>query len=144
MPAGARATESPDPVMPATATAHDPGTPDGAHTFAVRATDGTGTVGAAAERTFTVDTTAPETTIDSGPRRVRLGRSASFAFSSSEPGSTFSCRLDAGAFVPCTSPRIVRRPRPGVHLVEVIAVDPLGHADRTPATRPFTVKRKAH
>jgi PKD repeat protein len=117
------------------------GLADGPHTFSVRATEGAGNAGTA-DRAFTVDTTAPETTFDSGPRRVKQGHAAVFTFSSSEPGSTFRCRLDSGNFSACTSPGTVRRPRPGVHTVQVVAVDALGHADRTPATRSFKVKKR--
>src|SRR6185503_4595904 len=42
------------------------------------------------------DTTAPETTIAPG--------GPPFTFTSSEPNSTFECRIDAEAFASCTSP----------------------------------------
>jgi hypothetical protein len=52
-----------------------------------------------ATRSFTVgpaaDTTAPETSIDSGPRGTIASASASFAFSSSGSNSSFQCRLSA-------------------------------------------------
>ena len=45
----------------------------------------------------------PETTITSAPASPAAA-SASFAFASSEAGSSFECRLDAGAWDACSSP----------------------------------------
>ena len=118
------------------------GLPDGPHAFSVRATDAAGNVGDPAERAFTVDTTPPETAIDSGSRKVKFPRSAVFAFTASEPGSTFECALDRASLAPCTSPITLRRPRKGFHTLYVRATDPLGNADLSPATRTFKVKKK--
>ncbi|MDX6583416.1 MAG: large repetitive protein [Solirubrobacterales bacterium] len=115
---------------------------DGPHVFSVRATDGAGNTGAATDRSFAVDATAPETTIDSGPAKIKQRRDASFAFSASEPGSTFQCRLDLRVFAPCVSPYRAQRPRSGRHTFEVAAVDALGHVDLTPATKGFKVKKQ--
>src|SRR5512135_403002 len=52
----------------------------------------------------TVDTTPPDTTIDSHPSDPSNSASADLAFSASETGSTFECRVDGAAFAPCTSP----------------------------------------
>ncbi len=62
-------------------------------------------------RTFTFDTTAPQTTIDSSPSHPTSSTSADFDFSSSEGGSTFECRLDGGAWGACTSPKSYAEPR---------------------------------
>ncbi len=49
--------------------------------------------------------TPPETTIDpSGPEGTVASNSASFAFSSTKPNSTFKCSLDGSTFAACTSP----------------------------------------
>ncbi|HET9324387.1 MAG TPA: hypothetical protein VFO03_10955, partial [Gaiellaceae bacterium] len=78
----------------------------GSHTFEVRATDPAGNVdGTPASRTWTIDTTPPVTSISSGPPAVTNLTSASFTFTSNEPGSTFQCRLDGAAFAACTSPQ---------------------------------------
>jgi hypothetical protein len=112
----------------------------GSHTFEVRATDAAGNVGSAT-RTFTrveSDVTPPETTITSGPSGTIYDQpSSTFTFTSNEPGSTFECRLDGGAFAPCTSPKTVSY-APGTHTFEVRATDPSGNVDATPASRTFT------
>ena len=72
------------------------GLADGTYEFQVRAVTGAGTDPTPATRTFTVDTTAPDTTITSGPSGVIGVRDASFAFTS-EPSATFECRLGTTA-----------------------------------------------
>ena len=78
---------------------------DGAHTFEVRATDPAGnTDPTPASGSFTVDTAPPETTIDSGPSGPTNDPTPTFAFSSSEPGSSFECRFDSDPFAPVLGP----------------------------------------
>jgi Bacterial Ig-like domain/FG-GAP-like repeat/RTX calcium-binding nonapeptide repeat (4 copies) len=51
---------------------------------------------------------APETTITKGPPDPDNSTSATFEFSSSEPGSTYQCSLDdPSSYSPCTSPETV-------------------------------------
>ena len=69
----------------------------GSHTLTAVAADAAGNAATSDAVNVTVpDTTAPETTISSGPSGTVSSNSASFSFSSSEPGSTFECRLDSG------------------------------------------------
>ncbi|MDX6511420.1 MAG: large repetitive protein, partial [Gaiellaceae bacterium] len=81
---------------------------NGSHTFAVAARDPAGNLdGSAATSTWSVsipDTTPPVTTILSGPTGTVTTADATFTFTSSEP-STFACKLDGGAFGPCSSPQ---------------------------------------
>jgi hypothetical protein len=115
---------------------------DGEHTFEVRATDLDENTDASAEtRTFTVDTVAPQTTIDTGPADgASISDSApAFAFSSDEPGSTFVCALDDGEPLSCASPYATSGLAEGQHTFAVTAVDTVGNADPTPETRTFTV-----
>ena len=77
---------------------------------ACRRSTASATGGAVASRAFTVDTTDPDTTITAGPAAGSTQGTdvAVFAFSASEPGATFQCRLDAAAFAACNggaSPR---------------------------------------
>src|SRR5439155_18761524 len=77
---------------------------DGTHTFSVQATDAAGNADPTpASVTWTVDSAAPDTSIDSHPNAVTSSTSATIAFSS-EPGATFTCLLDASAYAPCTPP----------------------------------------
>jgi PKD repeat protein len=84
------------------------------------------------------DSTAPDTTIDTGPSGTTSGTSATFTFSANE-ASTFECRLDAAAFAPCTSPATYSALAPTQHTFEVRAIDTAGNTDPTPAARTWTV-----
>jgi len=87
------------------------------------------------------DPVAPETTITAGPAEGgRLGvAKATFGFSSTIAGSTFECRLDAGAWQPCASPRALTGLADGTHAFRVRATSPALLTDPTPASRSFTV-----
>jgi Ca2+-binding RTX toxin-like protein len=89
------------------------------------------------------DTTAPETTIASGPSGPTAERSATFTFTASEPGTTFRCRLDAGGPEPCASPKTYADLTEGAHSFEVTGTDAAGNADASPATRAWTVDETA-
>jgi Big-like domain-containing protein len=118
---------------------------DGQHTFKVRATDAAGNTDATqAERTFKVDTVAPETTITSGPAEgsTTSDSTPTFGFSSSESGSTFECRIDGANFAPCSGPGATHTPAAladGQHTFKVRATDTAGNKDATQAQRTFTV-----
>jgi hypothetical protein len=79
--------------------------------------------------------TPPETTITSGSS---TGTSASFAFTSSEAGSTFECRVDGGSWSPCTPPAQYVLGA-GTHTFEVRATDPGGTVEPTPAVTLITI-----
>ena len=117
---------------------------DGAHTFEVRATDPAGNVDATpASRSFTVDTAAPKTTIDSGPSARRTTRRRR---SRSRP--TRPARRSSAASTPAPGLRARRRTTTasladGAHTFEVRATDPAGNVDATPASRSFTVDTAA-
>src|SRR5919108_354590 len=57
-----------------------------------------------------VDGTPPDTSIVGGPPTPTNQTSATFAFASSEAGSTFECRLDGGGVAPGTRPKTYGRP----------------------------------
>ncbi|PZF81772.1 right-handed parallel beta-helix repeat-containing protein [Jiangella anatolica] len=117
----------------------------GSHTFEVRATDGAGnTDPTPATHTWTVvtppdDTTAPETTIDSGPDVTTVNTTATFTFSSNETGATFECALDEAAFAACASPAEYTGLAVGEHRLQVRAIDPSGNVDASPAEHVWTV-----
>jgi hypothetical protein len=88
------------------------------------------------------DTSPPETRIVHMPAKPH-GKISFFRFVSSEPGSTFMCRLDRRRFRPCTSPvrrrGLRRRLRPGLHRFRVFAMDAAGNQDPTPAKGSFRI-----
>jgi hypothetical protein len=115
----------------------------GSHTFAVRATDAAGnTDPTEATYTWTISPTAntpPDTAIDSGPTGTVTETTASFAFSSTEAGSTFACKLDGSAFESCTSPKSYSGLATGSHTFDVKAIDSAGAEDPSPASRTWTI-----
>jgi hypothetical protein len=66
---------------------------------------------------------------------------AKFKFRSSEPLSTFLCKLDRRKAKRCKSPRTYKRLKPGRHVFRVWAIDAAGNKDPTPAKRRFRVPR---
>jgi hypothetical protein len=113
---------------------------DGQYTFSVRARDDATTpnVDASPESfTWTVDTTAPETSFTAGPGTWVLARSASFGLGSTEPGSSFRCALD-GSGRYCGSSASVSFAS-GTHTVTAFAKDAVGNEDASPAARTFTM-----
>jgi hypothetical protein len=88
-----------------------------------------------------VDCIVPETQITKGPKQKAHKKKAKFEFSSSEPGATFECSLNGGAFEPCVSPDTVKAKR-GMNNFEVRARDAAGNADNSPATFDWKVKKK--
>ena len=116
------------------------GLADGAHSFEVKATDAAGNTDATpARRSFTVDKTPPETTITDGPSGTINSSSAGFNFGSSEASSSFECRLDAGSWASCSSPKVYSGLVDGAHSFEVRANDTAGNLDPTPAGGAFVV-----
>lgn len=78
------------------------------------------------------DTTAPETTIDKGPKAKSAKKNVKFKFTADEAGATFECKLDRGKFKTCGSPAKFKV-KPGKHKFSVRALDSRGNADATPA-----------
>ncbi|MDP3154170.1 MAG: Ig-like domain-containing protein [Archangium sp.] len=119
------------------------GLADGSHTFRARAIDAAGNTDATpASFTWTIDTTAPDTTLTSTPPAVSNSSSANFAFTSTEAG-TFECSLDGAAFAACTSPRALSGLTDGAHTFRVRARDAAGNLDATPASFTWTVDATA-
>jgi Sigma-70, region 4/CARDB len=114
----------------------------GVHTFEVRATDTAGNVGQPAARRWTVtpppDTTPPTVTFTQVPPASSTARTATFAFSASEPSVTFACSYDGGAFTPCTSPHTVSEAGVDDHSLTVRATDAAGNTG-LPATATWVV-----
>jgi hypothetical protein len=89
-----------------------------------------------------VDTTPPDTTIDSRPATPTNSSSATFAFSGTDSGSgvaNYACKLDGASFTPCTSPQTYTSLSAGSHNFQVRAIDTAGNVDPTPASSTWTV-----
>jgi hypothetical protein len=116
----------------------------GFHTFQVTSTDLQGVSDTSpATHTWTIDTTLPETTITAGPPVMSRLTNATFQFASGEGNSTFRCKLDAGAYTPCTSPQTYNGMLPGRHAFSVAAIDQAGNIDRRPALHRWIIDTAA-
>lgn len=88
---------------------------------------------------------APHAVITGGPSSSVAETGATFTFTDSEAEPVllqpaFECRLDAGAWGSCTSPRAYAGLGGGSHVFEVRAVSLFD--DRTPATRSWTIEQQ--
>jgi hypothetical protein len=100
---------------------------DGAHTIAVRQRDDDGGASAPIEATFTLDTTAPPApTIVSAPPPQTTASSVDITFAG-EPGGSFHCALDGGAWAPCAGTFHADGLAPGDHRVAVEQSDTAGN-----------------
>ncbi len=106
---------------------------DGSYPFGFTQTDGTIT-SPVISVTWIRDTTAPDTTLTATPTNPNLKLSATFSFTSTETGSTFECRLDAGMWSSCVSPFVYSTIANGNHVLEVKATDQTLNTDATPAS----------
>jgi hypothetical protein len=119
--------------------------PEGPSIFAVRAVDDQGNRDPQAPpqtRSFSFDSVAPETRIDSGPSGggVTSDSTPEFFFSSDDADTTgFLCRFDTGSFFICSSPLTADPLTDGEHTLEVAATDGAGNFDNTPAHVTFRV-----
>jgi hypothetical protein len=113
---------------------------DGSYVFQVRAIDSNDMVDPTpANHSWTIDTTRPDTTITLNPPAVTNQANATFGFTSSEPGSTFQCKLDAGAFAPCAGPQMYSALPNGKHTFQVAAIDAAGNIDKKAASYKWTI-----
>ena len=117
---------------------------EGSHTFYVYAIDNLGNADASpASYPWTVDATAPGTTITGHPANPSNSTSAGFTFSSADGTATFECSLDGSAYAACSSEKNYTGLSDGSHTFAVRAKDPAGNVDATPASYPWTVDATA-
>jgi len=86
------------------------------------------------------DEVPPLTTLRKHPPKSTSSRKAKFAFTSSEAGSRFRCKLDRGSYKPCHSPATYRKLKRGRHVFRVYAIDAAGNADRSPTKFKWTIR----
>jgi len=111
---------------------------DGSVTLTARAVDFGFNSTISAARNVTVDNTAPNTTIDSGPSGIVNTDSATFTFSSSESAS-YICYIDDEEIEDCSSPQTFNNLINGSHTFQVTATDSAGNNDPSPATQTWIV-----
>jgi hypothetical protein len=114
---------------------------DGQHRFEVRAIDAAGNAdGTPAAHVWTVDTAAPQTSLDAVPASATASRSAVFTYGADALGGTaiagYECRLDGAAWGACAD---LAGLADGEHRFQVRAIDAAGNADDTPAAHTWTV-----
>ncbi len=63
-----------------------------------------------------------------------------FTFRSTEDQSGFQCRLDAGAWATCQSPYRLPDQAPGLHTLDVRAVDAAGNTDEVAVSRAYRIR----
>ena len=119
------------------------GLAEGAHVFEVASIDRAGNRDLDSW-SFTVDRTAPDTKIELGPPAEASETAARFAFTASEPGPRFQCRLDGAPWRSCYWARSYAKLATGHHRFEVRAVDWAGNVDSTPAAHSWTIAPPAH
>jgi len=91
-------------------------------------------------RSYTAEIDPPQASITSGPSpgSTTSDSTPTFGFSSDEHGSTFECRVDAGAFGLCSSPHTLAPRADGPHTFSVRAIDTPGNVSPV-VSRSFTV-----
>jgi Concanavalin A-like lectin/glucanases superfamily len=113
---------------------------DGPHSFAVRAIDPAGNGDdTPAEKVWTIDTVAPDTTLTDGPPSADNSVMATFAFRSTEHNVVFDCSLDNAGYLPCVSGAAFGPVGDGAHAFSVRARDRAGNLDLSPAVYAWTV-----
>ncbi len=113
---------------------------DGSHTYEAKAIDAAGneqmtTVSYA----WTIDATAPESTITNQPASLSASSSASFEFSCNDSPCTYEYRLDDGSWTSATSPLSLSSIADGSHTFEVRASDTLGNQESPASTYSWTI-----
>src|SRR6185437_3900733 len=109
-------------------------TPDGSHTFTVKAVDAAGNPGQTSY-TWTIDTDPPTITLTAPPPNPSNDPTPTFTFSADEATPAgFQCKLDAGAFAACTSPKTFGTTPDGSHTFTVKGADAAGNNGSTSYT----------
>lgn len=118
---------------------------EGQHTVFVRAEDQAGNISSVpASFAWTVDLTAPRTTITSAPAADTTQKNATFVFQGNDSpspntGIAFECRLDGGSWAPCSSPKSYSSLPDGVHTFQVRARDEAGNIDSQPPSMTWKI-----
>ena len=117
------------------------GLSEGSHTFQVRATDAAGNQDATqASYTWTIDTTAPNSSFTSTPADPSSDTTPTFGFASTEAPATYEVNLDGSGWVGASTPLTISPAlSDGSHTLQVRASDIVGNQDATPAAYTWLV-----
>lgn len=114
----------------------------GALAIRARAIDEAGNVGEfSATQTLNVDSVAPTTTIQNAPTAPTNASTVTITFDADDAQATFSCSLNAAAFVPCASPYTTPALAEATHSLRVRARDVVGNVETPSKSVTFTVDR---
>jgi hypothetical protein len=93
---------------------------------------------------FTTDTKPPTAYFASGPaaNSVTNDPTPTFTFASTDPGSTFQCRIDVAPFKTCTTNYTPSHLSDGRHKISIEAIDATGNVSPVKG-RPFTIDTTA-
>jgi hypothetical protein len=102
---------------------------EGAHVLMVRTADAAGNVSRTDTREWTVDRTPPAdtATLIESPANPSSIATPQFGFSGAAAPDTYSCRVNGGAWAPCTSPFTLPSLGDGTHSFEVALTDAAGN-----------------
>jgi hypothetical protein len=136
-------------------------TEPGVHTLEVKAKDAAGNVGESTNLSFTLnappvipdppalidpgppampDSTPPELTFGKKPKSVVTTTKISLTFGSTEQGTTYKCKLDAGPYKPCKSP-YKKSVKVGKHKLLIKAIDAAGNTSKITTIKWRVVKK---
>jgi len=138
-------TEGPDEAQTATPVPYAESIPltlpsgDGPKTVYLRFIDLAGNTSSIVSDTIELDTTPPETDILTSPPTYFNQNTAVFTFESNEADSTFVCHVQPGGPLPCQEQAQIDELVDGTYTFSVVATDPAGNTDPTPATWTWTV-----
>ncbi|MFZ5441865.1 MAG: Ig-like domain-containing protein, partial [Myxococcota bacterium] len=106
---------------------------DGPHQFTATASDDGVESQPSPPRTIAVDTTPPVVDVTGAPV-VPTNETTTTVQWQTEPGTTYQCSIDGGAFTDCTSPTTLNGLAPGEHSITVRATDEAGNVTETTTT----------
>ena len=90
-----------------------------------------------------IDSLAPVTTIQGAPTGPTRAETVAVSFFADDPQATFSCKLDAMAYAPCTSPHVTPQLSEAPHTLQVRAKDVAGNVELPAQSVTFIVDRTA-
>lgn len=112
------------------------GLAEGSHNIQIRPQDAAGNVGQTVPLDWSIDLTAPSTTL-------AVSRTSntdiSFSFSANEAVRAFECSIDGAAFATCQSPKAFSSLAAGNHTFTVRATDLAGNVEKAATSHAWTV-----